>query len=52
MTRRARILLVDDEIPLQKSVERLLRSRGYEVDVGSQSITTGVALFEPTRKFD
>jgi two-component system, OmpR family, KDP operon response regulator KdpE len=29
----ARILLVDDELPIQRSVGPLLRSRGYEVDV-------------------
>jgi two-component system KDP operon response regulator KdpE len=32
MTRAARILLVDDEISIQRSVAPLLRSRGYEVD--------------------
>ena len=31
----ARILLVDDEIPIQRTVAPLLRSRGYEVDVAS-----------------
>ena len=33
MTRAARILLVDDEMSIQRSVAPLLRSRGYEVDV-------------------
>jgi two-component system, OmpR family, KDP operon response regulator KdpE len=33
MTRSARILLVDDEISIQRAVAPLLRSRGYEVQV-------------------
>ncbi len=33
MIRAARILLVDDEVPIQRAVAPLLRSRGYEVDV-------------------
>jgi two-component system, OmpR family, KDP operon response regulator KdpE len=33
MTRAARILLVDDEVPIQKAIAPLLRSRGYDVDV-------------------
>jgi len=33
MTHRARILLVDDEVAIQRSVGLLLRSRGYDVDV-------------------
>jgi two-component system KDP operon response regulator KdpE len=33
MTQEARILLVDDEVSIQRSVEPLLRSRGYQVDV-------------------
>ena len=33
MTRAARILLVDDELSIQRSVAPLLRSRGYEVEV-------------------
>ncbi len=33
MTRSPRILLVDDEVPIQKAVAPLMRSRGYEVDV-------------------
>ncbi len=35
MTRSARILLVDDDVPIQKAVAPLLRSRGYEVEVAS-----------------
>ena len=33
MTSPARILLVDDEVPIQRAVAPLLRSRGYEVEV-------------------
>jgi len=33
MIRSPRILLVDDELSLQKTVELLLRSRGYDVEV-------------------
>src|SRR5207249_10196750 len=33
MARPARILLVDDEVPIQRAVAPLLRARGYEVDV-------------------
>ena len=33
MTRPARILLVDDEVPIQRALAPLPRSRGYEVDV-------------------
>ena len=33
MTQEARILLVDDEVSIQRAVEPLLRSRGYHVDV-------------------
>src|SRR5713226_9161767 len=33
VTRSARILLVDDEVSIQRAVAPLLRSRGYEVDV-------------------
>ena len=35
MKRAARILLVDDELSIQRSLTPLLRSRGYEVDVAS-----------------
>ena len=33
MTRAARVLLVDDEVSIQRSLAPLLRSRGYEVEV-------------------
>ena len=33
MTRAARILLVDDEVAIQRAVAPLLRSRGFEVEV-------------------
>jgi two-component system KDP operon response regulator KdpE len=33
MTRPARILLVDDEVPIQRALAPLLRSRGFEVEV-------------------
>jgi two-component system KDP operon response regulator KdpE len=33
MARTARILLVDDEVPIQRAVAPLLRARGYDVDV-------------------
>jgi two-component system KDP operon response regulator KdpE len=33
MTRPARILLVDDEVSIQRAVAPLLRSRGYDVEV-------------------
>ena len=35
MTSAARILLVDDEMSIQRAVTPLLRSRGYEVDVAA-----------------
>jgi two-component system, OmpR family, KDP operon response regulator KdpE len=35
MSRTARILLVDDEMSIQRSVVPLLRSRGYEVDAAT-----------------
>jgi len=35
MTHRPRILLVDDEVAIQRAVGPLLRSRGYEVDVAA-----------------
>ncbi len=41
MTRAARILLVDDEVSIQRAVAPLLRSRGYEVEVAA---TAGDAL--------
>ena len=41
MNQHARILLVDDEVAIQRAVGPLLRSRGYEVDVagtGAQAL--------------
>ena len=38
MSRTARILLVDDDVSIQRAVAPLLRSRGYHVDV----VSTGV----------
>src|SRR5471030_790505 len=38
MTRTSRILLVDDDVSIQRAVAPLLRSRGYHVDV----VSTGV----------
>jgi two-component system KDP operon response regulator KdpE len=35
MTRTPRILLVDDEVPIQRSLAPLLRARGYEVDIAA-----------------
>jgi two-component system KDP operon response regulator KdpE len=35
MTQSARILLVDDEVSIQRAVAPLLRSRGYDVDVAA-----------------
>ncbi len=43
MTERPRILLVDDEAAIQRSVGALLRSRGYEVDIagtGTEALRT------------
>jgi len=45
MTRPARILLVDDEVPIQRALAPLLRSRGYEVDVAG----TGVDALQAMR---
>lgn len=45
MTDRARILLVDDEISIQKAVAPLLRSRGYDVE----SATTGAEALRAAR---
>jgi two-component system KDP operon response regulator KdpE len=33
MTHRARILLVDDEVAIQRAIGPLLRARGYELDI-------------------
>jgi len=35
MTTRARILLVDDEVSIQRTLEPLLHSRGYDVDIAT-----------------
>jgi two-component system KDP operon response regulator KdpE len=42
MTRQARILLVDDEISIQRAVAPLLRARGYHVEVAG----TGAAALD------
>ena len=42
MSRAARILLVDDEVSIQRAVAPLLRSRGYDVDVAG----TGAAALK------
>ena len=42
MTRPARILLVDDEVSIQRAVAPLLRARGYTVEV----VATGAAALE------
>ena len=42
MTNAARILLVDDEIAIQRTTGPLLRSRGYDVEV----VGTGAAALE------
>jgi two-component system KDP operon response regulator KdpE len=45
VTRAARILLVDDEVAIQRAVAPLLRSRGYDVDVagtGAEAVTAVV----------
>jgi two-component system, OmpR family, KDP operon response regulator KdpE len=49
MTHAARILLVDDEPSIQRSVAQLLRSRGYDVDVagtGTDALTH-IAQYRP-----
>ncbi|HZR22161.1 MAG TPA: response regulator transcription factor [Vicinamibacterales bacterium] len=46
MTRAARLLLVDDEPSIQRSLTPLLRSRGYDVDVagtGKDALSIAVA---------
>ncbi|OFW31203.1 MAG: hypothetical protein A3H97_09905 [Acidobacteria bacterium RIFCSPLOWO2_02_FULL_65_29] len=48
MARTARILLVDDEVPIQRAVAPLLRARGYEVDVaGTGSEALKIARARP-----
>jgi two-component system KDP operon response regulator KdpE len=45
MTQRARILVVDDEVSIQRTLEPLLHSRGYDVDVASTG-TDALRRFE------
>ena len=48
MMRSARILLVDDEVSIQRAVVPLLRSRGYEVDVaGTGAEALRIAVLRP-----
>ena len=45
MSRKTRILLVDDDVSIQRAVAPLLRSHGYEVDVvgtGAEAVNTVV----------
>ena len=45
MSRKERILLVDDDVSIQRAVAPLLRSRGYEVDVvgtGAEAVSAAV----------
>jgi two-component system, OmpR family, KDP operon response regulator KdpE len=49
MTSPARILLVDDELSIQRALAPLLRSRGYEVDVaGTGKEALKIAAEHPT----
>src|SRR6478609_4802856 len=45
MTQSARILLVDDEVAIQRSLGPLLRGRGYQVDVSGTG-REALRLFE------
>jgi two-component system, OmpR family, KDP operon response regulator KdpE len=45
MPRPPRILLVDDEVPIQRAVAPLLRARGYDVEV----VGTGTKALESSR---
>ncbi len=45
MTHRFRILLVDDEVGIQRTVGPLLRSKGYDVEVAGTG-TEALAMFE------
>jgi two-component system KDP operon response regulator KdpE len=47
VTTPARILLVDDEVPIQRAVGPLLRARGYEVEFAA----TGDEAFQQLRSF-
>jgi len=44
MNRTARILLVDDDVSIQRAVAPLLRSRGYHVDVVSTGVEAVTAV--------
>jgi two-component system KDP operon response regulator KdpE len=46
MTHAARILLVDDEVPIQRSLGPLLGSRGYEVRAASTGAQALAAFFD------
>ena len=46
MSRAARILLVDDEVAIQRAVAPLLRSRGYDVDVVGTGIDAVTAVVD------
>jgi two-component system KDP operon response regulator KdpE len=48
MSRTARILLVDDDVSIQRAVAPLLRSRGYHVDVMSTGLEAVKAVEEST----
>ena len=48
MTRPARILLVDDELPIQRALAPLLRSRGYDVEVAATGAGALDAIGPPT----
>jgi two-component system KDP operon response regulator KdpE len=45
MTHEARILLVDDEVSIQRAVAPLLRSRGYQVDIAGTG-TEALKIFD------
>jgi two-component system KDP operon response regulator KdpE len=47
VTAPARILLVDDEVPIQRAVAPLLRARGYDVEFAA----TGEEAFQQLRAF-
>ena len=46
MNRAARILLVDDEVAIQRAVAPLLRSRGYDVDVAGTGVEAVTAVVD------
>jgi len=45
MNKTAKILLVDDEVPIQRAVAPLLRARGYDVDVAGTG-ESAMSIFE------